>query len=52
MVGKVVLGCNERNITLENLDEKTLGEICPESPVDALGVLKPEDSVRRREASD
>jgi argininosuccinate lyase len=50
MVGKVVIGCNERNITLEDLDEKILGEICPEIPAEALGVLKPEDSVRRRES--
>ncbi len=50
MVGKVVIGCNERNITLEDLDEKILGEICPEIPVEALGVLKPEDSVKRRES--
>ena len=50
MVGKVVIGCNERNIALEELDAQVLHEICPEIPVDALGVLKPEDSVRRRES--
>ena len=50
MVGKVVIGCNDRNITLEDLDAKILSEICPEIPADALNVLKPEDSVRRRES--
>lgn len=50
MVGKIVIGCNERNITLEDLDAKILGEICPEIPADALNVLRPEDSVRRRES--
>ena len=50
MVGKIVIGCNERNITLEDLDAKILAEICPEIPADALNVLKPEDSVRRRES--
>ncbi len=50
MVGKVVIGCNERNITLEDLDEKSLNEICPEIPVEALSVLQPEDSVKRRES--
>ena len=50
IVGKVVIGCNERNITLDDLDEKTLHEIAPEISVDALSVLKPEDSVRRRES--
>jgi argininosuccinate lyase len=50
MVGKVVIGCNERNITLEDLDASILHEICPEIPTDALGVLKPEDSVKRRES--
>lgn len=50
VVGKVVIGCNERNITLDDLDETILREIAPEITSDALGVLKPEDSVRRRES--
>lgn len=50
MVGKVVIGCNERNITLDDLDEAILKEIDPEIPAAALGVLKPEDSVKRRES--
>lgn len=50
MVGRVVIGCNERNITLDDLDEATLSAICPEIPASALSVLKPEDSVRRRES--
>jgi argininosuccinate lyase len=50
MVGRVVLGCNELGIALEDLDEKILHEICPEIPADALNVLKPEDSVNRRES--
>ena len=50
VVGKVVIGCNERGITLEELKEENLKEIAPEIPSAALSVLKPEDSVRRRES--
>lgn len=50
VVGKVVIGCNERGITLEELTESHLNEIAPEIPTEALSVLKPEDSVRRRES--
>ena len=50
VVGKVVIGCNERGITLEDLNESNLKEIAPEIPSEALNVLKPEDSVRRRES--
>ncbi|MBI1331791.1 MAG: argininosuccinate lyase [Armatimonadetes bacterium] len=50
MVGKVVVGCNERGITLEDLDEATLKAIAPEIPSEALNVLKPEGSVQRRES--
>ena len=50
VVGKVVIGCNERGITLEDLNEDNLKEIAPEIPSEALNVLKPEDSVRRRES--
>ena len=50
MVGKVVRGCQERDIVLEDLTETTLHEIDPEIPTDALGVLQPAGSVRRRES--
>jgi len=50
VVGKVVIGCNERGITLEDLNESILAEIAPEIPSEALNVLQPEDSVRRRES--
>jgi argininosuccinate lyase len=50
VVGKVVIGCNERGITLDDLDAKILAEIDATIPVDALSVLKPEDSLRRRES--
>jgi argininosuccinate lyase len=50
LVGKVVIGCNDRGITLEQLDAETLHQIAAEIPVAALGVLKPQDSVNRRES--
>ncbi len=50
MVGQVVIGCNDRDITLEDLDAATLHAINAAIPVEALSVLKPEDSVRRRES--
>lgn len=50
LVGKIVLGCNERGCTLEDLTEETLQEIAPEIPVDALKVLQPSGSVQRRES--
>ena len=50
VVGKVVIGCNDRGITLEDMTQEILNEIAPEIPSEALNVLKPEDSVRRRES--
>lgn len=50
VVGQVVRGCQERGIVLEDLDEPTLKAIAPSIPTEALGVLQPEDSVRRRES--
>lgn len=50
VVGKVVRGCNERGIALEDLTPALLAEIAPEVPAEALSVLQPEDSVRRRES--
>jgi len=50
IVGKVVRGCDARGGTLESLDAATLAEIAPEVPAEALSVLQPADSVRRRES--
>ncbi len=50
IVGKVVRGAAEQGLTLEELDDVTLAAIAPEVPPEALAVLKPEDSVRRRES--
>lgn len=50
MVGKVVRGCIERNLVLEDLDAVTLAEIDPTIPVAALEVVQPEVSVQRRES--
>lgn len=50
VVGQVVRGAMERNLGLEDLDEKTLKEIAPEVPLEALSALNPVDSVRRRES--
>ncbi len=50
LVGRLVRGCTERGYTLEDLTPELLAEICPEIPSDGLGVLRPEDSVRRRES--
>jgi len=50
IVGRIVIGCNQRSCTLEDLTEETLAEIAPEVPVDALAVLQPEGSVKRRES--
>jgi argininosuccinate lyase len=49
-VGKVVRGCQDRGCTLEDLTPAMLSEICPEIPAEGLTVLRPEDSVRRRES--
>jgi len=50
VVGQVVRGCDALGCTLEDLTEETLGQIAPTVPPAALSVLKPEDSVRRRES--
>ncbi|HWD41416.1 MAG TPA: argininosuccinate lyase, partial [Fimbriimonas sp.] len=50
IVGKVVRGCQERGLALEDLTGEVLAEIAPEVPAEALSVLQPEDSVRRRES--
>jgi len=50
IVGKLVIGCNELGCTLEELTSETLAEIAPEVPVEALAVLQPAGSVRRRES--
>jgi len=50
IVGRLVIGCNALGCTLEELTEETLAQIAPEVPVEALSVLQPEGSVRRRES--
>jgi argininosuccinate lyase len=50
LVGQVVRGCISKGITLEELSAEALAEISPEVPPEALKVLQPEDSVRRRES--
>ncbi|RYG82386.1 argininosuccinate lyase [bacterium] len=50
IVGNVVRGCIEQGIALEDLDEVVLKSIAPEVPAEALEVLTPEGSVRRRES--
>ncbi len=49
-VGKLVRACAEEGISLEDLDSHSLERLAPQIPKEALGVLKPEDSVRRRES--
>jgi argininosuccinate lyase len=50
IVGKVVRGCDALGCALEDLTVETLAQIAPEVPAEALSVLQPEDSVRRRES--
>lgn len=50
IVGKIVIGCDQRGCTLEDLTAETLSEIAPEVPIEALTILQPECSVRRRES--
>ena len=50
IVGRVVRGCQAQGIALEDLDDVTLRDIAPEVPAEALEVLTPEGSVRRRES--
>ncbi len=50
IVGKVVIECNTRGCTLEDLTPEMLANVAPEVPVEALSVLQPEGSVQRRES--
>jgi argininosuccinate lyase len=50
LVGKVVRGCNDLGLVLEDLDAQALARIAPEVPSQALSVLSPEESVKRRES--
>ena len=50
MVGQVVRGCLERGLVLEELDAASLKEIAPDVPASALSVLKPGESILRRES--
>ncbi len=50
VVGRVVRGCQERSIVLEELTPLLLSEIAPEVPAEALEVLSAAGSVRRRES--
>jgi argininosuccinate lyase len=50
LVGKVVLGCHAKGIGLEDLTAQSLAEIAPEVPAEALVVVQPQESVRRRES--
>ena len=50
IVGKIVRGSQEKGLVLEDLTVETLAEIAPEVPAEALAVLRPEDSVKRRES--
>jgi argininosuccinate lyase len=50
LVGQVVRGCDALGCTLEDLTEASLAEIAPDVPSEALTVLQPEESVRRRES--
>ncbi len=50
IVGNIVRSCNERGCVLEDLTAESLAEISPQVPAEALQVLSPEGSVRRRES--
>jgi argininosuccinate lyase len=50
LVGRVVRGCVEAGIGLEDLTEAKLKELAPEVPAAALEVLAPEASIARRES--
>jgi len=49
IVGKVVRACMEDGCVLEELTAERLAEIAPGAPPEALSVLQPQASVRRRE---
>jgi argininosuccinate lyase len=50
IVGQVVRACLDGGVILEELTAEQLAEIAPEAPVEALAVLQPAESVRRRES--
>jgi argininosuccinate lyase len=50
VVGKVVRTCLEDGLALEDLTAERLAEIAPDAPAEAIKVLQPEESVRRRES--
>lgn len=50
VVGRVVKGCIERGCGLEDLSADVLAALAPDAPAEALAVLQPEESVRRRES--
>jgi argininosuccinate lyase len=50
IVGRVVRACTDDGITLEDLTAQRLAEVAPEVSPDALEVLQPAVSVRRRES--
>jgi argininosuccinate lyase len=50
IVGRVVRACLDDTCALEDLTAERLAQIAPEVPAEALAVLQPEGSVRRRES--
>jgi argininosuccinate lyase len=50
IVGKVVRACTDMGCALEDLSVERMRVIAPEVPPDAVKVLQPADSVRRRES--
>jgi argininosuccinate lyase len=50
LVGRVVRFATDKGIGLEDLDAEALSGIAPEVPAEALGCLRAEESVRRRES--
>ncbi|HVL39022.1 MAG TPA: argininosuccinate lyase [Fimbriimonadaceae bacterium] len=50
VVGRIVKSCLDQACALEDLTPERLRAVAPEVPVEALQVLRPQDSVRRRES--
>jgi argininosuccinate lyase len=50
LVGNLVLECHKLGLTLEQLDANLLNEINSSIPQEALAVLSPQSSVKRRES--
>lgn len=50
LVGKIVRGCLERNLVLEQLTPELLHEIAPEVSVEVLKIVSANGSVKRRES--